>query len=102
METATIKQNENVLSYFSRDGFIEKLAYFAGVIGPIMTLPQLYKIWINHTASGVSIASWSAYLLTASIWLLYAIKHQKKPLMFTYCVWILLDILIISGILVYG
>ena len=60
--------------------FLDKLIYLVGVSGPIMTLPQLYKIWIEQNASGVSLVSWSWYLIIAFIWSLYGIVHKEKPI----------------------
>ena len=31
----------------------------------LMTIPQLLTIWVSHQAAGVSIFTWSAYLLSA-------------------------------------
>jgi hypothetical protein len=34
-----------------------------------MTVPQILTIWVVHQAAGVSVLSWSAYLLSAVLWL---------------------------------
>lgn len=31
----------------------------------LMTVPQVLTIWVGHQAAGVSVVSWSAYLLSA-------------------------------------
>jgi len=81
---------------------MDKLIYVVGVVGPIMTIPQLMKIWIDKNASGVSAISWGAYLITAIFWLVYAILHKEKPLILTYSLWIVLEALILIGTLLYG
>ena len=35
----------------------------------IMTVPQVLAIWVGHQAAGVSILSWSAYFVSALLWL---------------------------------
>jgi len=35
--------------------FFDKLVYVAGIATPILTLPQLFEVWINKNAVGVSI-----------------------------------------------
>lgn len=82
--------------------FMDKAIFAVGVFGPIMTIPQLVKIWGERNASGVSAISWGAYLITAIFWLAYGIMHREKPIIFTYSIWILLEILIITGTLLYG
>jgi len=81
---------------------MDKIAYFGGVFGLIFTLPQLMNIWVLKNASGVSAISWGAYMIGASFWLTYGIAHKEKPLIFTYSVWVVLDILIVIGTLIYG
>lgn len=76
---------------------IDSLVYFAIVIGPLLTMPQLYSIWVQGQ-KGVSIISWVAYLTAAIIWLLYGIKHKDKPLIIVEAIWVLMDIIIIVGV----
>ncbi len=80
----------------------DKLIYVVGVIGPLMTLPQVFKIWINHQVSGVSIISWAAYLIMAFFWVIYGFIHKEKPIILTYLLWVLLDALVVLGVVVYG
>ena len=81
---------------------LDKSAYSIGIVGPIMTIPQLLKVWMEQNASGVSLISWVAYLFTATFWLIYAISHKEKPLIFMYAAWIIVKIPLIIGIIIYG
>ncbi|MEI6850594.1 MAG: hypothetical protein WCK26_01340 [Candidatus Saccharibacteria bacterium] len=76
---------------------IDSLVYLAVIIGPLLTLPQVYSIWVEGQR-GVSIISWLAYLLASIIWLIYGIKHNDKPMLIVEIIWILLDILVIIGV----
>ena len=71
-------------------------------MGPIVTIPQLIEIWLNKNASGVSVISWIAYLVGAMFWLFYGLVHREKPIIFTYGVWIVIDILIVIGTIIYS
>ena len=82
--------------------FFDKIIYLVGIVGPVMTIPQLMKIWIDKNAQGVSAISWMAYLLTAICWMAYGIIHKEKPIILTYVFWIILDILVVVGTLIYG
>ena len=42
--------------------FMDKAIYVVGVFGPLMTIPQVIKIWGDKTAAGVSLISWVSYL----------------------------------------
>jgi len=76
---------------------IDSLIYLAVVMGPLLTLPQLYSIWVQGQ-KGVSIITWVAYLIGAIIWLIYGIKHNDKPLVMVEAAWILVDIMVIIGV----
>jgi len=76
---------------------IDRLVYLAVVIGPLLTIPQVYSIWVEGQ-KGVSIISWVAYLLASLIWLAYGVKHNDKPILIVESAWIILDIFIIIGL----
>ena len=82
--------------------FIDKAIFFVGIAGPIMTLPQLSKIWIERNATGVSLASWSAYALISLCWLTYGIVHNVKPIIVTYAAWFLIETCIVIGVIRFG
>lgn len=77
---------------------IDYLVYFAIVIGPILTMPQIYSIWFEKQ-KGVSVISWIAYFIASVIWLLYAIKQKDKLLIIVQTIWVFLDAFIILGLL---
>jgi len=85
-----------------RKRYLDKIIYVVGVLGPIMTIPQVLKIWVDKDASGVSGISWFSFLIFAVIWIVYGVVHKEKPIIFTYSLWVLLDIFIIIGIIMYG
>ncbi|MBC8495945.1 hypothetical protein H8D36_07350 [archaeon] len=82
--------------------FLDRAVYVAGIVGPIMTIPQILKIWVERNAAGVSVYSWIAYAICSSFWLAYGIVHKEKPIIITYTLWIILDIFIIIGTFMYG
>ncbi len=79
--------------------FMDKAIYFVGIFGPVMTLPQLKKIWLDNNTAGISAISWGAYTITSSFWLCYGIMHKEKPIIITSAIWIILDILIVIGVI---
>ena len=95
---------EKLEKYPSKDKLkklFDDLVYFVGIMGPLMTIPQITKIWLEKDASGVSALSWFSYLITAIIWLFYGIIHQEKPIILTNTLWIILDIIIVTGTVIY-
>lgn len=82
--------------------FLDKLVYVVGVLGPLWTIPQLMKIFVNKNASGLSLITWIAYFFGAIILLLYSFSHKEKPLIIMYSLWVIIHIIMIIGILLYG
>ena len=68
----------------------------------LMTIPQVLTIWLGHEAAGVSVASWSAYLLSALLWFWYGIQKRDKNIYLPCVGWIGLDSAVILGALIYG
>src|SRR5947209_16807882 len=68
----------------------------------IMTIPQVLTIWAGRRAAGVSLLSWSAYLLSAVFWLWYGIRKRDRNIYLPRIGWITLDSAVIVGVLLYG
>jgi uncharacterized protein with PQ loop repeat len=81
---------------------INKLIYIGGTLGPLTTMPQVYKIWVGKNAIGVSVVSWCAYAIGSAFWIWYGIANKQRPLVFTYSMFLIVEIMIIVGTLIYG
>jgi uncharacterized protein with PQ loop repeat len=68
----------------------------------LMTVPQVLTIWVGHQAAGVSVVSWSAYLLSAVLWFWYGIQKRDKNIYLACVGWIGLDAAVIVGAVVYA
>ncbi len=81
---------------------MDKLIYIVIFVGPIMTIPQVITIWFERNASGVSVLSWMSYLFVSICWLIYSLLHREKPIIISAVIWIILEIMIVLGIVIYG
>jgi uncharacterized protein with PQ loop repeat len=68
----------------------------------LMTIPQVLTIWVGHQAAGVSIFTWSAYLLSALLWFWFGIQRQDKNIYLPCIGWMILDLAVIVGAIIYG
>ena len=89
---------KSALNYKS---IIEKLAYIAGILNPICTLPQLFQIWINKNTEGVSMFTWFSFFIISIIMTLYGFAHKEKPLILMYGFLVLINFFIVLGIFIY-
>jgi uncharacterized protein with PQ loop repeat len=79
----------------------DRLACVAGVFGPLMTIPQVLKIWIDRSVDGVSFISWVAYLVNSLFFLAYGILKRDRALIVMYSSWTALSVLIIIGLVIF-
>jgi uncharacterized protein with PQ loop repeat len=68
----------------------------------LMTVPQVLTIWVGHQAAGVSVVSWSAYLLSAILWFWYGLQKRDKNIYLPCVGWVGLDVAVIVGAIVYA
>lgn len=68
----------------------------------LMTVPQVLTIWIGHQAAGVSVVSWSAYLLSAILWFWYGLQQGDKNIYLPCVGWVILDTAVIVGAVIYA
>lgn len=80
----------------------ERLALVAGVLQPLMTLPQVLVIFMHHRAADVSLVTWLGYLLLGLPFLAYGITHRLRPIIVTQALYIVLQATVVIGVLLYG
>lgn len=85
-----------------RAQIITRLVLALSIIEPALTLPQIFQIWIDRDASGVSVITWGLYIVTASIWLAYGLQLKNKPIIISNALWIVVEASVVLGILLYG
>ena len=83
-------------------GRLERVLRALSVVTMLMTVPQVLTIWIDGNAAGVSIVSWSAYLLSACLWLMYGLQKHDKTIYMACLGWIALDAAIVAGVIVHA
>lgn len=66
----------------------------------VMTIPQVVTVWVASDVRGVSLLSWSAYLVSAMLWFWYGIQEQDRNIYLPCIGWMLLDGAVILGVLV--
>lgn len=81
----------------SRYPWLEYATYMVAFVGPFLTLPQAYDVWLRHETS-VNLVTWSSYLLFAIIWLIYGWVHKIKPIVCSNLLWLAVDVLVLLGV----
>ena len=87
----------------SRSGTLfSRLLGGMSVFTMLMTVPQVWTIWIGHQAAGVSVVSWSAYLLSAILWFWYGLQKRDWNIYLPCVGWVGLDAAVIVGAIIYA
>lgn len=81
--------------------FLDRFLIIVGVISPMMTLPQIFKIYSAQNAAGVSIISWTFYAIFDIPWIVYGFVHKEKPIIISYLAWLLMNLAVVVGCLIY-
>ena len=82
--------------------FLDKLTFIVGVIGPFTVLPQVYGIFTTHSATGVSLVTWSLMFVETFPWILYGIAHKDKSIIVSFILWEVVNLAVIAGVLLYS
>lgn len=86
----------------AQDTMLRRLLGAMSIFTLVMTVPQVWTIWIGHQAGGVSVLSWSAYLLSALLWFWFGLQQRDRNIYLPCVGWVVLDTAVIAGALVYG
>lgn len=78
------------------------IVYFFTIATPLFELPQAYAIYANQSADDVSLLTWSFFLLDNFVWIIYALKRRVVPLFVTTILYLVVEIAIVIGIILYG
>lgn len=81
--------------------FMDEAIYVIGMLGPIMTIPQILKIWVEKNVAGISIITWESYLLGNIFWLMYGFLHKEKPIIVIHILSIIMNAAVVLGVLFY-
>lgn len=82
--------------------FFDYIVYFFTVVTPLFELPQAYTIYANKSAEDVSLLTWGFFLIDNLVWIVYAIKRKVIPLLVTTILYLIFEVVIVVGIILYS
>jgi len=81
---------------------MNKMIYGIALIWPVLTLPQVWMVRVQKNASWLSLFTWTAYVVSPTLWLIYGVLHKEKAIIFSNILWITVDIAVLIGAIIYG
>ena len=82
--------------------WLENLVGVIAVIYPLSAIPQIIEIWMNKNVEGVSLLTWSLFLILTIPLISYAIIKKDRRLTIMWSLWSLGYVAIISGLILHG
>ena len=81
--------------------FLDDVVTILSYLMPLSAIPQIYTIYSTQNASGVSVITWSIWLIATIPLILYGMVHKVKPIITMYSLWIVMYIIVIVGAILY-
>jgi len=78
---------------------LDKAISLMSALTMLSTVPQALQVWVG-SASGVSLVSWTSYLVAACLWLIHGVRKHDKSIYLACIGWIILDAAIVIGVIV--
>ena len=82
--------------------YVDEAIYPIGVLAPLLTVPQLLEVWISKEAAGLSLLTWSSWTFFSAFWIIYGIMHKEKPIIISNIAWLLIELGVVAGIILYN
>jgi hypothetical protein len=83
-------------------GWLEKVIPVLSVFTMVMTVPQVWAVWVDGDTAGVSLLSWGAYLLSGLLWFFHGLRKRDRTIWVACIGWIVLDAAVVAGVLWRG
>jgi uncharacterized protein with PQ loop repeat len=81
-------------------GLIDKLLPAMSIFTMVMTVPQVWSVWIEQKTEGVSLLSWGAYTIAACLWFMHGLQRRDRAIWLACVGWVILDGAVVVGLLV--
>lgn len=84
------------------DDRLDLLTNICAVILPFTTIDQLYLIYIQKKTEGVSLLTWFLYGILSIPLFIYSVKRKDTPMIILNGLWVVIDLMVWFGALIYG
>lgn len=81
---------------------LDRVVFAVGIIGPVITIPQILLIYVGKNAAGVSAVSYFGLAILNVPWILYGLVHRERPIVVAYSLWFFVNLIIATGAVLYG
>lgn len=72
------------------------------IAAPLFELPQVWDIYSNQAAVNVSLPTWLFFAVSNVAWIAYAVRNKLMTLIIACALYLIIEVAIVVGILIYG
>ena len=76
---------------------VEAIGLLAGFLGILAWIPQIYKIWVQKRADGISLPTFSIITAALILWLVYGINVNSLSLIISNIFTLIMILLVLIG-----
>ncbi|MEK7107430.1 MAG: hypothetical protein AAB899_04570, partial [Patescibacteria group bacterium] len=76
--------------------------YTAGILGPVISLPQVIIVYVGQDVAGISVISWLGWAILDIPFIIYGFAHKERPIIITYTLWMMINLSVAIGAVIYG
>lgn len=82
--------------------YVDKLMFAIAVLGPVVTIPQLFQILETKDVKGLSLFTWLMWSFFSFVWLVYGMLHRDIPLIVSQALYLAINVAITVAIFAYA
>ena len=82
--------------------FLDNVCMLFSVLMPMTAIPQIYKLYYFQNADGIAIWMWILHSIAIIPFLLYGIVHKVHHIIILNVLWLVVQMIMIVGIVMYG
>jgi uncharacterized protein with PQ loop repeat len=95
-----VRQRSDKAAETGKGGIVDKLLPAMSIFTMVMTVPQVWSVWVQDKVQGVSLLSWGAYTIAACLWFVHGLQKRDKTIWVSCIGWVVLDAAVVVGVLV--
>ena len=73
----------------------------ASIVYPLTTLPQVFEIFDNRSATNISLLTYVMYMFFTIVFFTYGVRERLMPIIVLQSLWFIMYGLIVLGILIF-
>ena len=77
--------------------WIESIGIIAGILGIVAWVPQIYRIWIEKRADGISVPTFIVIAFALILWLIYGVLVDSIALIISNIMTLIVIITVLIG-----